>query len=49
MKKMIGVGQKLAIKDHITAGLWLATEVSWRPLIIDGSIQEPTVIYHCRL
>ena len=49
-EKMIRVGLKLAVKDHITADLWLAPAVSWRPLITVGSNQEPTVIwcYHCR-
>ena len=38
------------MKDHITAGLWLAPAVSWRPLITAGSNQEPIVIwcYHYR-
>ena len=42
---MIWVGLKPAVKDHITAGLWLAPAVSWRPLITTGSNQEPTVIW----
>ena len=47
---MIGAGLKLAVKDHITADLWLAPAVSWRLLITAGSNQELTVIwcYHCR-
>ena len=47
---MIGARLKPAVKDHITAGLWLAPVVSWRPLITAGSNQEPTVIwcYHCQ-
>jgi len=50
MKKMIRARLKLAVKDHITVGLWLSPVVSWRPLITAGSNQEPTVIwcYHCR-
>ena len=43
MKKMIGVGLKSAVKDHITAGLWLEPAVFWRPLITAGLSQEPTV------
>ena len=47
---MIGAGLNPVVEDHITAGLWLAPAVSWRPLITAGSNQEPTVIwcYHCR-
>jgi len=47
---MIGAGLKPTVKDHITAGLWLAPVVSWRPFITAGSNQEPAVIwcYHCR-
>jgi len=47
---MIRAWLKPAMKDHITAGLWLAPAVSWRPLITAGSNQEPTVIwcYHYR-
>ena len=41
---MIGAGRKPAVKDHITAGLWLKPAVFWRPLITAGSSQEPTVI-----
>ena len=48
-KKMTGARLKLAVKDHVTVGLWLAPAVSWRPLITAGSNQEPTVIwcYYC--
>ena len=47
---MIGAGLKPVVKDHITAGMWLAPAVSWRPLITTGSNQEPTVIwcYNCQ-
>ena len=47
---MIEAGLKPTVKDHITAGLWLAPAMSWRPLITAGSNQELTVIwcYHCR-
>jgi len=47
---MIGAGLKPAVKDHITAGLWLEPAVFWRALITAGLSQEPTVIvlYHCR-
>ena len=50
MKKMIGAGLKPAVKDHITAGLWLKLVVFWRALITIGLSQEPIVIeiYHCR-
>ena len=50
IKKMIGAGLKPAVKDHITAGLWLEPVVFWRALITVGLSQEPTVIglYHCR-
>ena len=50
MKKMIGAGLKPAVKDHITAGLWLEPPLFWWPLITAGLSQEPTVIghYHCR-
>ena len=49
-EKMIGAGLKPAVKDHITAGLWLEPVVFWWPLITAGLSQEPTVIglYHCR-
>jgi len=45
---MIGARVKLAVKDHITAGLWLEPAVFWWPLITAGSSQELTVIglYH---
>ena len=43
-EKMIGAGLKPEMKDHITPGLWLAPEVSWRPLITAGSNQEPGTI-----
>ena len=36
MKKMIGAGKKPAVKDHITAGLWLE----------NGSVSAGT--HHCR-
>jgi len=42
---MVGAGLKPVVKDHITAGMWLAPAVSWRPLITTGSNQEPTVIW----
>ena len=50
MKKMIGTELKLAVKDHITAGLWLEPAVFWWPLITAGLSQEPTMIgfYQCR-
>ena len=50
IKKIIGAGLKPAVKDHITAGLWLEPIVFWRPLVTAGLSQEPTVIriYHCR-
>jgi len=46
---MIGAGLKPAVKDHITAGLWLEPAVFWWPLITAGLSQEPTVIvlYQC--
>ena len=31
MKKMIRAGLKLAVKDHITAGLWLEPADFWLP------------------
>ena len=48
IKKMIRAGLKPAVKDHITAGLWLELAVFWRALITTGLSQEPTVIliYH---
>ena len=48
-EKMIGAGLKPAVKEHITAGLWLEPTVFWRALITAGLSQEPTVIclYHC--
>jgi len=36
-EKMIGFGLEPAVKDHITAGLWLEPAVFWRPLITVGS------------
>ena len=33
---MIGAGLKPAVKDHITAGLWLEPTVFWRALISTG-------------
>ena len=50
MKKMIGAGLKPAVKDYITAGLWLEPTVFWWPLITAGSSHKPEVIwlYHCR-
>ena len=49
-EKMIGVGLKPAVKDHITAGFWLEPVVFWRPLITTGWSHKPVVIglYHCR-
>jgi len=47
---MIGAGLKLAVKEHITVGLWLEPTVFWRALVTVGLSQEPTVIvlYHYR-
>ena len=49
-EKMIRAELKLAVKDHITAGLWLEPAMFWRALITAGLSQEPIVIglYHCR-
>ena len=49
MKKIIGARLKPAVKDHITAGLWLEPAVFWRTLSTAGLSQEPTmiVLYHC--
>ena len=49
-EKIIGAGLKPTVKNHVTAGLWLAPAVSWQPFITASSNQEPIVIlcYHCR-
>jgi len=50
MKKMIRVGLKLTVKDHITVDLWLEPAVFLRTLITADLSQESTMIwlYHCR-
>jgi len=42
---MIGAGLKPAVKDHITAGLWLEPAVFWRPLITAGLSHKPAVMW----